>query len=93
LLPVVVLDFNRGLLITSGRVGMLPEICLLPVVMWMLPEVCLLPAIVLECYQRSSVCQQFFMIVTIEVIWLPAVVSVVATNSVFLFPTSFFFVY
>jgi len=60
---------------TNGRVGMLPEVCLPP-------------AVVLECYQRSAICQQFFVVATIEVIWLPAVVSVVATNSVFLFPTS-----
>jgi hypothetical protein len=60
---------------TNGRVGMLPEVCLPP-------------AVVLECYQRSAICQQFFVVATIEVIWLPAVVSVVDTNSVFLSPTS-----
>ncbi len=74
-LPLVVLDVTTGLLVTSGLVRMLPDACLLP-------------AVVLECYQRSAVYQHFFSIVTKEVIWLPAVVSVVATNSVFLFPTS-----
>ncbi len=41
----------------------------------LLPEACCLPASFLGCYYT-------------RVIWLPAVVSVVATNSVFLFPTS-----
>jgi hypothetical protein len=69
LLPVVVLDFNRGLLITSGRVGMFLEVCWLPVdvlgcyqrsvllatfgCVGMLPEVCCLPAIFLGCYYRG----------------------------------------
>jgi hypothetical protein len=75
-LPFVVLDVTRGLFVTCGRIGMLPEVCLATSgCVGMLPEACCLPAVFLGCCYRGH-------LVTI------GFVSVVATNPVFLFPPS-----